>query len=257
MSSLVLLIPGEKTDLVDLNTVLRERHEDMRAQRDRDIAARAANGSPLDDGINWPKLTAIDVITSINRKDSGALRAAAQGLLDATAGLLEPLPQYEHDHRLDGVGVQCLVLSEKRRRALGRAETLSLKKLREAIESKHDSAADQAREELFDGRRSFVADAVALVQIEGRVAFEVMDEPTLDVLERNDLILPIFAAAVAAQELSPGKASRSGSSPGSTSSASTARTAPSTVAPIADATEAAPLPTRAHAGRPTHAHGGT
>lgn len=54
----VLLFPGQKSALVTLQSVLKERHDNLQAHTAREIQRRTARGVPLDDGAG--PLTALD-----------------------------------------------------------------------------------------------------------------------------------------------------------------------------------------------------
>lgn len=225
MASPVLLYPGETSDLVDVDAVLRARHEERAAAVLREIERRKASGAPLDDG----------------------------------DGPIEPLGDYESHYKLEGVKARFVVLSEKRRRMLSARELAAWARMKDAKQD--PEALAEATEALFDVRRAYVAEAVAEVRV-GPVK-AALDERGLDILERNHLITPLFSAAAAYQDLSPGKVSRSGSSLGSTSGASTVASAPSTdVVPVAvmvgqSTSMAAPPSSPAPATQQTLAHGGT
>lgn len=247
----MLLIPGEKGELLEVEPLLAANHEAARAQRLRDIAERKAKGGMLDDGIDWVKLNPAKVSAAIAARDSAALRDAASELVAATAALLVPLDARAPDPRLEGVRAQCVVLSERRLRILQRNEMLA-QVAREGAQGLE--ALGLAVDRIYEARRAYVAEAVARVELTDR-AFDAVDGQlaahALDVLERNRLILPLYDVASAFQELPPGKGSRSGSSAESTSSASSAPLARRIDESSSAVTEEGPSPTKERPGRPT------
>lgn len=259
----MLLYPGDQSPPTDVQAVLAERHEEIRAARARAIEERKANNVPLDDGIDWSKVKLDKASEAVINRDSAALRVAAQDLLSATADMLTPIGPYEPIARLVGVLAVFVVLSERERRRLASQEEAAYRALRRVVLADDTAGVSHATDALFDVRRAYVTAAVARVDVPDEPCIEAMDDRALDVLERNGLLAPLAVAAAAHQELSPGKASRSGSSAAPTLSASTAPTARSTdVAPVAvmgDAwtSKASPRSMPALDGRPTPARGGT
>lgn len=221
----ILLYPGETSDLVLIDDVLRKMHEESAAARLRDIETAAANGAP-----------------------------------DAGDGPLKPLPPYVSSPLLRTVRARFVVLREPVRRKLAAREGAAWARLKAAGDDVEAQAA--ATDLLFLACRDLIAEAVVALVV-GERCLSPKDAEDLDVLERNKLVLAVANAAAAFQELGPGKVSRSGLSLGSTSGASIASPAPSIDAHSLDATvapamsRASPPTSQALGSRPTPVLGGT
>lgn len=80
---LLLIHPGTKSEIVSLQSVLKERHENLRAFTDKEIARRTARGIPLDG------LTPLDDYADVDGYDDVRVRFLAlseeeRGIINAT-----------------------------------------------------------------------------------------------------------------------------------------------------------------------------
>lgn len=227
----ILLIPGEVGDLVEIDDILRARHDEARRAIQARIDRRQESGSPMDDGEDAPTL--------------------------------QQIPPYKENPAVKGVRVRCRVLDAFSWRDVASRELNALERVNKL--AKGDAPFDEQRaaaERLFAVRRELVSASVAHLEI-GAMKFDPFDARALAIVERNHMLGTLSDAAGVFQDLGPGKVSPSGSSLAQTSGATTATRALDTSVECAGAmvassiSRADPPTTPALAGPPTRARADT
>lgn len=187
----ILIHPGALSPLLILDEVLRERHEDLRAERARTIAKRKADGAPLDDETKWSNLDTLAVQNAIAAHDTTGVIAACNELIAATAGhKLEPLDEYQSVEAYREVRIQFRALKDAER-----------SKLANAVAASGGALADV---------QAFLIASVAVLEA-GDERFAVIDDALVDALEASGMLLDVYVAARDYQRLSVGKGGRFGS----------------------------------------------
>lgn len=187
----ILIHPGALSPLLILDDVLRERHEDLRAERARIIAKRQKDGTPLDDETKWSNLDTLKVQNAIAAHDTSGVVEACNELIAATAGhKLVPIDEFESVPAYREVRIQFRALSSSRRSELA-----------EAVVTSNGAPASV---------KAFLAETVARFEA-GDEVFEKVDDVLIDALEASGMLLDVYVAARDYQRLSMGKGERFGS----------------------------------------------
>jgi hypothetical protein len=119
MSKNILVYPGQKTERVSLQNVLRESHEAARAARFVEIETRKKNGAPLDDKTPWSTVknlvaAAVDASAAL---DSTKVNDLARAIASATDGnALVEMPEYVASDDIDGIEVVLVMPSDEQKR---------------------------------------------------------------------------------------------------------------------------------------------
>jgi hypothetical protein len=240
-----LLIPGDVAELEPVVDILKNHHDDKRAGTLAEIERRKGNGAPLDDETRWPALAdKIEALTiAVKAKDTGKVREVSIAVLEATAGALVDPGDFKKPDGIDGVNVSLRILSAGKLRDLARAENRAFKR----VKSLRDSNA--ADDDLYDAGDKVLACQLELLrfavnelEVNGDKLTSVdgqLSDAALEVIERSGLLVPLYDAVHAFEDLPWGKGERSGSRALSTSSMnSTAAPAPNTATPSSGVTAA-------------------
>jgi hypothetical protein len=177
--SIVLVYPGQESTLLDLQEILKGRHDRHRKLVLDEVKRRTDGGIPLDDG-------------------DGPLRDPGE---------------YSPRAQLDGIRVKLRVLSAKKIRHLNAAHASALERVLRASKSEsRDADMAEAVDAVFDARAQYISASVVTIAgvFERDIDGKELDFNRYDALERNSLTTPIFEAAVEFQDLPAGKLSPSG-----------------------------------------------
>jgi len=215
--SRLLLYPCEIGPLVDLQAFLRDAHEDVRAQRDRDIAERKASGVNVSEHADTV-VAQTKAQAAVNAGAAGDEPGMRKALADAAAALgtspLEPIAPYVVMPEIEGIKVRFRVLSERDRRA-------ALSAVMSAADS--DLPVSERAQAVSDARANFVRAAVAevhgLENMSGPVVIEsdngALKAPDVEALRIAGLHGILYEAAVTFQVLPAKKGVRFGQPAGS------------------------------------------
>lgn len=215
--SLVLIRPGNRTPQLNLQKVLRDRHEEFRAAVDRRIAARKANGAT--DAVNFDAARkAVDAgLDAVVARDAAGARKAAVALLDATAEVIEPLAEYVPDPVFDAVDAVFVALRDDEREEL--IATVAVAGINRRIagevveERARIAAVVEADKALSVAKGQMVKRAVSWLRVGGDT-FAAVDDAVVDALAATGkgILDAVYVAARDYQGLgSPNFAVRSGS----------------------------------------------
>lgn len=119
MSKNILVYPGQKSERVSLQDVLRESHEAARAARFVEIEARKKNGVPLDDKTPWGTVKSLvaGAVDAAAANDTVKVNELARAVVSATAGnALVEIPEYEAVADVDGIEVVFVMPSDEQKR---------------------------------------------------------------------------------------------------------------------------------------------
>ena len=181
----MLIRPGQKSPLLTLQSVLRERHESIAADVAADIARRTRDGGVVfDEGIRWPEVQA-----AVDVKDAIKVRALV-------ADARRPLDPYEPIAGLDDVKVRFIALDAETRENLVEA----------VIASKGGT----------ESMLALLRATVAELQVGGESLSFVSSDDVAAIKATGGLLLNLYVAARDYQGLPPGKGRRFGSPPPST-----------------------------------------
>ncbi len=186
----MLIRPGQKTAIMTLQAVLRERHESIAADVARDIERRKRDGVVFDEGIEWPAVQA-----AVDARDAIKVRTLVEGAR-------RPLPPYEDVPGYDVVRVRFVALSAARRADL-------VKVVVDAY------AADQAADAEV-GILEYLRATVAELVVDGESLSLASDDDVVAVKATRGLFFDLYVAARDYQGLPAGKEKRFGSPPPST-----------------------------------------
>lgn len=201
--TLVLIRPGQCSALLSLQSVLRERHEQLAASTVREIERRQKLGTPLSDAVDFDALAA-----AVAARDVPLARTLVSG------GALEPLDAYAAVDGYDDVKLRIKALGDGARAdllldvSLAQAERSALEgaPVREA--GKTARAADEA---LFVAHLAFMRAAIAKLEV-GGVAVDLADTNDVEAVRATGtLAVHLFVASRDFQGLPPGKEPRFGS----------------------------------------------
>lgn len=241
-----LIHPGDVSDSEPLSGILRRIHDDNRAATLAEIRRREASGTPLNDNTRWASVKdkVQGILVGVDKQDTRRVRKLAVGILEATASFLEDPGEFIENPRTKDVVVRLVVLSARRVRALSGIEHRALEaqhKARAAIaahelahangaevtadEEELHVALEVAGERVIGARRALVAESLKAIAV-GNQEEHAPTEADLDALERTGLLLSVYTACAAFQDLPWGKDGLSGSPAPSTSESSTAPNAP-------------------------------
>ena len=199
MEKLVLIRPGGISDWVPLQAVLREAHEALQKERADEIASRSKKGIPLDDDVDWKKVSA-----AVEAKNAGEV-------VRLTAGkFLEPLDDYAAVPGNDDVKLKFRAISEAARRTLMIEVAAAGVAVAKALDTDDAVKIDEAQRRRDAAFAAFIGAAVVAVDVAGDVN-EVVDDALVEALAASGLLVSVFAAARDYQRLSPGKGKRFGS----------------------------------------------
>ena len=181
----MLIRPGQKSPLLTLQSVLRERHESIAADVAADIARRKRDGGVVfDEGVRWPEVQA-----AVDDKNAIKVRALV-------AQALRPLDPYEPIAGLDSVTVRFIALAAETR-----------EKLVDAV-----IASQGGSEEMLALLSAVVAD----LKVDGESLSLASSDDVAAIKATGGLLLNLYVAARDYQGLPPGKERRFGSPPPST-----------------------------------------
>lgn len=235
---MLLISPGEKHGPVLLLDCLREIHEEVRAERTREIEERNKNRIPLDDTTDWKVIEGVrdELVAGVASKDAKLVASLGLKLQALTVGnRLEPLGEFEPDDDLAGVAVTLVVMSDTDRRTFLARMSDGWRAVRDA----HIAGASQTKlrdldERIVDLQAQMVV--LGLERIDGLESGPVTDiDASIDAIRRSGLLGPLFSVVQHHQGLSPKKARRFGLPVQSTSASTIALGAQSSVAGSLDA----------------------
>lgn len=202
----LLIRPGALSPKLILDDVLRERHEDIRAQRQRTIDKRTQKGTPLDDDTKWFDIDIDAVANAVHARDTERTLTAAQAVVDAVAGhKLVPIAEYVSVPHYRDIKVQFRALAHTPMREL-------LDAVADAAGHGSDAVAELGFHEAVG---AFVKRAVHIIDFGGvdDESLEDLDDDDVQALLASGLLIDVFVAARDYQAMSPGKGSRFGSPP--------------------------------------------
>ena len=208
--AVLLLFAGQEGPRVKLAYCLREIHAEAKAARDAEMARRRTHCIPLDDHVDWAKVTDAEIKlgNAIERDDSAAARAAAETVLEQTARGLQALPDLVLPEGAEDIEVKFRVLSDADARMHSGNEAAAWSALQEARKTKDEKAASAAVSDVVKARSAMVQAGV--VELHGIEGVAGVDEKVCDALARAGLLTPIYEAASFFQGLPAKKAVRFG-----------------------------------------------
>lgn len=194
----MLIRIGALSPLLNLDDVLRERHEDIRAQRQRTIDKRVAKGIPLDDDTKWSNIDTLAIDKALAAHDTAGVQVAAQAVLDAVAvNKLEPFAEYVSVPHYAGIKIQFRALAHT-----------PMRKLLDVIASAQGTDA-VAEERFHEAIGAYVKEAVHVINFGDEQLIDIDDNDVQSLLA-SGLLIDVFVAARDYQALSLGKDSRFG-----------------------------------------------
>lgn len=211
----LLVYAGELSDLVLLDDVLREAHEQSKQMRDLLIADRTRRRIPLDDSTDW--LAVGDTISKIqeSKADSAKLFLLACELRDQTEGnAIEPLGEYESLELVKGIKVQFKMISAAQARILQAELQNIFRKKRDAYKSEDSLKIAEVENELEAACGKYVSTLVN--KIEGIDLGGKSIEESIDALIGDNLLAFLFSACRYFLSLPRKKALRCGAAQQST-----------------------------------------
>lgn len=254
---MLLLYPGQQSQMVSLQECLRQAHEQDAEERAKEIARRAANSIPLDDSTDWAAVSADMALLSeaVGAHDTAQVATVSSRMCSAVGNhKLEPLPTYEPDHDIDGIAIQFAVMSDADRRMLVARMGDGWTAMRNAVLRGASQSELQAIDEQIAAAQAEMI-RLGCVAIDGGGQHITDIEGAIPALRRSGLFGSVFRAVRAFQELPAKKAMRFGLLPLSTSEGTTTAgpAAPNGVAywgAMAAGSHTLPTPST----RPEHAH---
>lgn len=229
----LLLYPGEIGPLVDLQGFLRDAHEDVRAQRQRDIDERTENGATTSehaDAVAAQAAAQAAVNAGARGDEAGMRKALADAQKALGPSVLDPLPAYQPMKEIEGIAVRFRVLSERDRRMLSSAVLAAVEGAQGAGSalSEHMQRVSDARAEVV---RVAVAELHGLETMAGPIVIRSdngrLSDADLEALKVAGLHGILYDAAITFQVLPAKKGLRFGQGAGSASSDSSAPGVPS------------------------------
>lgn len=133
--STILVYPGQVSDPVSLQAVLREKHEAERAETEKEVALRKARGVPLDDTTTWSSVRdeLARLTSAVAVGDGLKTEAAARAIVGAVDGNTMTVPDaYVDDPDIEGVVVSFTMVSDAQRRDWSARLAVQFRGLREA-----------------------------------------------------------------------------------------------------------------------------
>lgn len=241
--------PGGRGPLVPLQEARRQDHENARAAVARRIEERQRHRIPLDDNTVWAAERArlAELGAACAAEDTAKYRKALETALGATRGADEELPPYEPLPKLEGILVRFRTVSRRTWwLTVGRLQDLARRG--ELLDL--GSSGPEERAAFFADREEAHLGLVrhALCELHGvglgdvdrftTADDELLPDDVLAALVESGLLLQIFAAARAFQELDPEGRRRFGLEPQPTSQSTNAIGVQSASGPSSDATAA-------------------
>jgi hypothetical protein len=231
--TIALLYAGQTGPLVRLGDCLRELHREYATQMNAEIDRRLKAGIPLDESVRWP--TVRDQVhalaEAVAAEDGAGAREKATALLEEVARARAAVREPEMSELSDEVWCSFRVVSDAERRRLLAAESVAWQEMKRAREHGDAMALYQASEGVMAARGAFVLAAVAevkgIVLDPNKGEHRVVDSMLVEALRKANLLVHLYEAASAFQDLPQKKALRFGLSPASTSMLSDATNAQS------------------------------
>lgn len=213
----ILIYPGQLGEPVELQSVLREAHEEARKARQTEIDARNKARIPLDDSTRWPDVEEAISGLSLAHGARDSLRVAEHarrvlGLVEGNA--LEPLPEYEPNPELDGIVVTMRIVDDATRRLWSAKTQAAWIAIRDAARAEDALARRDAYARLETVYIEVVCGVVA--KLDGVQGMRDTMAESMPGLLLAGLLVPLHTAARHFLELPAKKALRCGLPPQST-----------------------------------------
>lgn len=205
----ILVYPGQRSEPVALDAILREAHEAAREARAKEIAARKEANVPLDDETRWSDVSAAvhDLQAAMLARKTAEVTAAASKIVTLTDGHeLAPIDEWVPNPDHHGIMLTLEIVSDAARRNWRARELAGWQRMVAAGDDPLKRR--DADEEIMAVRADLVA--TVCVGLSGLEGLKGTVRESLDALRLSGLLGPLYVACRYFLDLPAGKALRCG-----------------------------------------------